>query len=448
MHEFLETLGRRLSELEELHSPSGYAVAFSGGLDSTVLLAGCARLERRVPVRALHVDHGLHASSAQWAHHCGRAARALSVEFQSRRVHIDPESRHSLEAEARERRYEALGEMLHADEMLLTAHHEDDQLETVLMRLLRGAGVKGLRGILADGRFANGYIGRPLLGISKAEIEAAAAAWRLEWIEDTSNRDQRFDRNYLRHEILPLIKRRWPQAARTVGRTARQMADAEILLEQLAAADAVHVSDYSRVPLAILRPLDSRRQANLLRYLLAAERLPLPTAAQLGELMAALRLERRDAQVRVQWPGALARVHGDHLYLMAEVLPRPRAASPAKLRPGQPWSGPEGRLELIETDIEPGGAALPDAWVREGLSVRFRAGGERLKPAGSAHRRKLKTLLQEAGVVPWMRSRIPLLYRQEQLVAVGDLWICDAARDELAGGRAWKVRWSDHPALY
>jgi tRNA(Ile)-lysidine synthase len=448
MDAFLAKLRQQLTEFEQTCAPSGYAVAFSGGVDSTVLLAACQRLKLLLPLRALHIDHGLHSQSGQWARQCATTAQALGVDFESARITVSDGAGGNLEAIARERRYGALGELLRAGEMLLTAHHEEDQLETLIMRLLRGAGVKGLRGILARGAFAGGYLGRPLLVFSKEEIVAVATAWRLEWLEDPSNREQRFDRNYLRSSVLPAVKARWPAAARTVARAARQMAEAEALLGQLAAADAGELADPARVPLSLLRRLDRARRRNLLRYLLAAGELPLPSARQLEELIAAVEVTRRDAQTRVQWPGAEARVHGECLYLMVTAPDSWEARAPGMLRPGRPWTGPEGRLELVEATCDDGEAALPDTWVREGLSVQFRRGGEVLKPFGALHHRRLKKLLQEAHVVPWMRQRIPLLYRAEQLVAVGDLWVCEAARPELATGPRWRVRWTDHPSLY
>lgn len=448
MDEFLTKLGRQIAELERACAPAGFAVAFSGGVDSTVLLAACRRLDPRMPLRALHVDHGLHGDSEGWARHCAETARALGVDFDSVRVAIEVQGARSLEAVARERRYAALGGLLRPREMLLTAHHEDDQLETVLLRLFRGAGVRGLRGILTSGAFAGGYIGRPLLAFCRAELLDVARSWGLDWLEDPANRDVRFDRSFLRLKVLPAIRRRWPAVARTVTRTARQMADAEVLLEESAAVDAAGLVEPSRAPLGPLRAVDGRRRRNLLRYLLTRCGLALPSAQQLEELMAAIEVTRADAKARVRWPGTEARIYGEHLYLMGE-LPEPTPPSARGcLRPDEPWIGPEGRVELVEAIQSTESTVLPETWVRDGLCVRFRAGGERLRPLGNKHHRALKKLLQEARIVPWMRSRIPLIYRREQLVAVGDLWVSDAASAEAGAQRRWRVRWSEHPALY
>jgi len=447
MDAFLVKLRQRLVELARTCSPSGLAVAFSGGVDSSVLLDGCHRLGFGLPLRALHVDHGLHPESGFWAERCRATAEALGVSSEVVEVTVATAAGQSIEAAAREARYRALGALLSPGEMLLTAHHEDDQLETLLLRLMRGAGVRGLRGVLESGQLAAGSFGRPLLAFSKAEIVAAARRWQLEWVEDPSNRDERFDRNYLRAAVLPALQRRWPAAARTVSRAARQMADADALLTVVADVDAAGIAERARIPVTHLTELDSARQKNLLRHLLDANGLPLPSAKQLEELVSALDVVRPDAQTCVSWPGTDARIHGGHLYLMHPLPARSADEDAGSVSPEKSWVGPEGRLALIEAADPRDPGALPDVWANPGLSVRFRHGGERFKPHGAAHHRALKKLLQEAGIVPWMRSRIPLLYRDDELVVVGDLWVGDAARHEVSGGRAWQVRWSAHPPL-
>ena len=448
MDAFLAKLRQQLAELERACDPSGLAVAFSGGIDSRVLLEGCHRLELGLPLRALHVDHGLQAESSSWAQHCRKAAGALGIDFEVASVTVHADAGQSVEAAAREARYAALGALLSPGEMLLTAHHEDDQLETVLLRLVRGAGVRGLRGVLERGRLAGGYVGRPLLAFSKTEIADAANRWGLDWIEDPSNRDERFDRNFLRANLLPVLQQRWPSVARTVSRAARQMVDAEEILSEAAEADAAGIVDHSRIPIVQLINLSTARQRNLLRHMLKTNELPLPSAKQLEEVLSALAVQRPDAQACVSWPGADARVHGGHLYLMRS-LPAPSSSDAiGSVDPGRPWTGPEGRLTLVAATDPSEATVFPDAWAAAGLSVRFRRGGERFRPQGSAHERALKKLLQEAGIVPWMRSRIPLLYHDEELVGVGDLWVCDRARGASKSEKAWKVRWSEHPPLH
>lgn len=439
MKPLLDSLSQSLAELPG--QPQKFAVAFSGGLDSTVLLAALCRFSPRPHLRALHVDHGLHPDSNAWERFCRAAATALGVGYASLRRPVQPVPGESLEAQARQVRYRALANLVAPGETLLTAHHADDQLETVMMRLLRGTGVKGLRGIAGLQPFGSGYLARPLLGVTREEILAAAQAWGLEWIEDPSNRDSRFDRNYVRAELVPRITARWPAAARTVGRAASQMAEAQQILDEVALADAT--DDPGRIDCPALRDLSPARRRNLLRHCLVRLGLPVPDTRQMGSLLEALEVRRRDARTRVQWPGGEARIYRDRLYLL-EPLPM---ASPVgytgEISLDRPWTGPEGQLRLV-SGIGPG---LPGNWAEEGFSVRFRVGGERFRPLGRQHSRPLKKWFQEAGVPPWLRARIPLLYREDALVAVGDLWVTAAAGDGGGSRTRWQVSWTDHPPL-
>ena len=439
MDRLLDSLRRSLAELPG--PPQLFAVAFSGGLDSTVLLAAICRLTPRPEVRALHVDHGLHSDSKAWEGHCRAVAASLGVGYGSMRCPVEASPGESLEAQAREVRYRALEKLLAPGEILLTAHHAEDQLETLLLRLLRGTGVRGLRGIAPLRPFGSGYLARPLLGVSREEILVAATDWGLEWIEDPSNRDTRFDRNYVRAELIPRIAGRWPAAVLTVGRAAGQMAEAQLILDEAALADAP--GDPDRIDRALLRGLSPARRRNVLRHEMARLELPMPDTRQLDELLRALDVRRRDARTTVRWPGGEARIYRDRLYLL-EPLP---AASPrgysGEVSPARPWSGPEGRIRLVSD----AGRGLPAHWAEEGFSVRFRKGGERFRPMGRAHSRPLKKWLQEAGVPPWLRTRIPLLYREDALVAVGDLWVTAEAGEAGHGGNRWRVRWTDHPPL-
>ena len=443
MEPFLQKLEHALAQFPLTVGSPGFVVALSGGLDSTVLLAALTYLEPGTRIRALHIDHGLHAESENWAEDCRQTATELGVAFDSRRVTVDPASGRGLEASAREARYAMLAELMEPGELLLTAHHRDDQLETVLMRLLRGSGVKGLRGISQYMPFGPGYLGRPMLSMSREDIRISAERWGLKWIEDPSNPDPHFDRNYLRREVVPRLRQRWPSAAVTVGRAARRMADAQEILDWIAAEDAADIETPGRISQTYLRELPVARCANLLRYLIAERGLAVPNAGQLEQLLAALDVTRPDAKTQVQWPGGEGRVYRGQLYLFEPLAAPSGPEYEGRLDLATPWQGPEGRLELCPCD----GAGLARSWAEQGLSVRFRAGGERFKPLDAAHSRPLKKWLQLAGVVPWMRARVPLLYHDSTLVAVADLWLSDTVRQAANEGPAWRVNWSDHPPL-
>jgi tRNA(Ile)-lysidine synthase len=443
MEPFLQKLTLALGQFPVMPDTPRVDVAYSGGLDSTVLLTALTRLELEMPIRALHIDHGLHPDSGNWTQHCRQIAAELDVAFDSRRVEIPDVRGRSLEASAREIRYATLGEMMQPAELLLTAHHSDDQLETVLFRLLRGSGVKGLRGIAPFARLGPGHVGRPMLTMSKEEIRGIGKDWNLSWVEDPTNLDLRFDRNYLRREVVPRLQLRWPSAAVTIGRAARQMTDAQDILDSVALEDSACIESADRISQPYLRALSATRRANLLRYLIFKVGLPVPNAKQLEALLAATDITRPDAQTQVQWPGGEGRIFRGQLYLFKPMAPCSGPDYRGSLNRSNSWQGPEGRLELRRTD----GPGLPDSWAQHGLTVRFRVGGERFKPIQQGHTRKLKKWLQLAGVVPWMRGRIPLLYRESTLVAVGDLWLSDQVRQIETGQPAWRVDWSDHPPV-
>ena len=488
---FLERLRAALSR--ETSEDARFAVAFSGGLDSTVLLAALSRITDTAQIRALHVDHGLHPDSAEWARRCERVSARLGVPFVAVRVRVDPHQGIGIEAAARRARYAALAAELAPGEILLTAHHADDQLETLLLRLLRGTGVRGLRGILPVARLGPSRVARPLLGFTRAELAAVAERWGLEWLEDPSNRSLDFDRNLIRFRLAPIIRERWgDSAARRANRLADAMRDAESILDEVAERDlAAAGAERGRVPLAPLRALSDARQRNALRRAIRDAGLPMPDARRLDALRAAIGRGPGDAARRIEWRGAEARVHRDRLYLLARASSRdhldpfgaaaaeaPPSAEPARRDPARSgaastqrpsgsvddahrpdlaramrvsatcaWHGPEGRL-VLEPVAPPGSAVgFPESWAREGLDVRFRQGGERFMPAGAAHHRTLKAWLREKGIVPWMRSRVPLLYRDGRLVAIADLAIDDAAACARPDEPRWRVRWLDHPRI-
>ena len=440
-----EGLLERLADLERLAGrPARFVVAFSGGLDSTVLLQAIAASRERhgKPILALHIDHGLQAESPNWVEHCQRVAAELTVPFACEKVSVDLASGLGPEAAAREARYAALGRFVAGGDWLLSAHHLDDQAETVLLNLMRGSGTTGLAGIGPVRRIASGWLVRPLLDVPRADLEAYVAVRSLDFIEDPSNLEQQFDRNYLRHEVLPRLEARWPDAAARIRRSAQLAREATALLAELAELDRVQCADRNdRVSLEGLRGLSPERSRNLLRYLVAQLGLPLPGASHLEQIVTELVPAREDAQPLVAWTGATARRYRDRLYLLPAEGPGEGRPPDSKVS-GNTVQLPAGMGTLVLRAVT--GLGLSEAVVARGLEVRYRVGGEEIRPFGQPHTRKLKKLLQEAGIVPWMRERLPLLYSDDRLVAVADLWIAAEAASE--PGTA--VEWQDRPALH
>jgi len=440
-------LSARLAQLLPQFPHLGMCVAFSGGVDSTALLAALARLHKpALQLRALHVDHQLHPASRLWSAHCRRTARALGVRIQVCRIRVARARGESLEAAARRARYAALAAALRAGEVLLTAHHEDDQLETVLLQLLRGAGVAGLAAMPAVAPFAGTVLVRPLLAVAHQQLLDWVSAQGLGWVEDDSNAQQQFDRNYLRHHVLPRLRARWPAAAATVARSARHAAEAQRLLDQLAEQDAAQAAVGAALAAKVLRRLSPARRRNALRYWIAAAGLLAPSSRQLEQLCGPLLDARRDAQPSLAWQGARVRREADLLHLQAHAR-SPRAGKRAPHDAPLTWRwalrrplrlpGGRGALRLEAAARGPLSlAALPPV-----LTVRQRRGGERLRPVPGGPRRTLKGLLQEARVPLEERARLPLIFAGETLLAVGERWLDATVQAHAGSTRRGRLVW-------
>jgi tRNA(Ile)-lysidine synthase len=421
-------------------------VAYSGGLDSTVLLQALARAIVDRPnyrMRAAHVDHQLHPDSASWREQCGRVAQSLQIEFVPLVVDVAADRESSPEAAARDARYAALRQILRPNEVLLTAHHADDQLETMLLALMRGAGLRGLSGVPSVQIFGGGWLARPLLDFARAELEAWARAEKLQWLEDPSNDNTTFDRNFLRHRVLPALRERWPAVAHSATRSTAHLREAGRLLDVLAAADLESVVVGSCLSMPQLASLAPARRRNVLRHWIRQQGLRAPSTRKLATIERDLLIAREDRLPCVEWDGAEVRRHRGLLYCMRQHPPF-QPADTLTWNVSQVLELPAqlGRLRVQRDAL--GGLAA--AKLPESLQIRFREGGEELQPAGDAHHRKLKKLLQDAGVLPWWRDRVPLIYAADRLVAVGDLWIAEefAAR---AGEEALRIVWEGKPRI-
>jgi tRNA(Ile)-lysidine synthase len=435
-------LHARLANLEAVAGPpSRYIVAFSGGLDSTVLLHALQLAgDARAPVVAIHVDHGLQQESAAWNRHCESIAARIGVGYRCIAVDVSADSGKGPEAAAREARYAALLSEMAAGDWLLSAHHCDDQAETLLLNLIRGSGPAGIRGIGELCRFGPGWLVRPLLNVEQASLRHYAEAHDLSWVDDPSNRDRRFDRNYLRHDVIPALSARWPDITARLNRSARHAGEAAELLQELAAIDLESLGGRAgRLPIDGLVSLSPARRRNVLRYALRRLGLPTPGERQINRILDEVIPARKDAQPLVSWSGAEVRRYRGALYLLPEVSNDPPCSMPVSGSPLPLGAG------LGTLTFEPGAkSGLSQRLFERGLRLAFRSGGEEIKPFGHRHTRKLKKLLQDEGIVPWMRERLPLLYAGGELVAVGDLWMAAAAVTE--PGVA--VHWIDRPALH
>ena len=425
----------------DAHVPAGatVAIALSGGRDSVVLFDA---LVRAAPagghrVLALHVHHGLSPHADAWQRFCVELCAERNVPLAVCAVAVSRAPQTSLESEARRERYAALIRMAGAAgaQFIVLAHHRDDQAETLLLQLLRGAGPHGLAAMSAvrtDHARAVAFL-RPMLGIARAAIDDYADAAQLRWVDDESNAQTRHLRNAVRHVLMPALAGVFPDPQATLARAAAHQAEAGLLADDLAAHDARAAGDGATLDRAALAALPAHRARNLLRWFLRQQGLPAPSSARLAAMLAQLASARGDAQVCLVHGGAELGVH------------RGRIAVHAKHAPAfdLPWHGepelvlPHGRLGFVRAEGE-GLAALrlSEAPVR----VRSRAGGERLQLAPNRPRRALKSILQDAAIPAWERQALPLVFCGDTLAAAAGVGI-DAAFRAAPGTEGITLVW-------
>jgi tRNA(Ile)-lysidine synthase len=423
MRSLLNNLHRQLAPFS--NAPR-WLVAYSGGVDSHVLLHLLTKIPAHPPIVALHINHQLQHQSSQWAGHCQQQAGTLGIPLSVVCVDVECQARESLEEKARQARYQVFESLLEPGDVLLLGHHRDDQVETLLMRLLRGSGSRGVAAMPYSRNLGHGQLLRPLLDVSRSTIAAYAIANHLQWIEDPSNQNSDFDRNFLRLEVLPKLAQRWPEYRQTLSRAAALSEESAQLNAELAELDfhALCLSpDALSIPLATLAELSVARQKNLLRYWLEWRGLPLPSAAQLQQLLDTVVNARPDAEPLLEWPGTQIRRFKGDLYAMRP-LPKFDSAAIYAWDLSRPLMIDGAGILEAKTVLGSGLhlAALDQAKI----TVRFRRGGERCQPAGrSGGSQTLKKLLQEYEVPTWLRDRLPLVYCDDQLVMVANLWVCE-----------------------
>jgi len=414
-----------LSNLQALPPAPRYWIAFSGGLDSTVLLHLMASLrdELHGELCALHVDHGLSSYSADWSEQCREFCDTLGVPLTQERVVVDGMQDKGLEAAARHARYAVFARLLGEEEALLSAHHRDDQAETLLLQLLRGGGVHGLAAMPAQRSLGRGRLIRPLLDIGRERLMVYAREKGLPWIDDPSNFDTSLERNYLRHTLMPQLVERRDGIRAVLARSAGHFAESARLLDELALMDwqQARVSE-SCLSVSALQAMSPERCRNLLRYTIRRQGLPMPQHSQLLRILDEVLTAAKDAMPLVAWPGAEVRRYRDRLYLMP----------PLKMRPDESlswaWDGhsdvPQQEGLGFVKPVTAKGLGLSLAVLKkQDVEFRLRRGGEKLQPVGRQGHHALKKLYQEAGVPPWERDRRPLLYVNGQLAQVPGLWI-------------------------
>lgn len=411
----VERVAAQIAPLLPAHS--SILIGLSGGVDSVVLLHLLHKLSARFSwqLAALHVHHGISPNADAWSDFCADLCARHHISLHIERVDIAPLREHGIEAAARKLRHAAFAEQ--SCDFVAVAHHADDQAETLLLQMLRGAGVRGASAMAQfTQRTGSIPLVRPLLHCSREEILAYAAAHQLHWIEDESNTDDSYPRNFLRHRVLPLLSERFPAYRDTLARSALHFAEASKLLDELAQQDAAQAIEGETLAVAALQALSQPRAKNLLRYFLHSIGAPMPQALQLDDMLHQLCGARQDAAVCVNYSDWQVRRYQGKVYAL-------HALGDFDRNLVLPWQGeaeldwPALATRLKFNQSKECGISLAKLQ-RAPVTLRLRRGGEALRPHPDAATRSLKNLLQEHHIPPWQRDRLPLLYCGDELVCV------------------------------
>ena len=409
---------------------SSVYLAFSGGLDSHVLLHALSAIAGSYPfsLQAIHVNHALQPDSDDWANHCQNVCDDLGVSLVIKTVMVSLDQGESLEAAAREARYAALAEVLPAHGLCMTAQHGNDQSETLLLQLLRGAGVHGLASMPLSRPLLRGKLLRPLLGYTRDELHAYAVKHDLNWLEDPSNQDTRFDRNFLRKEILPLLRQRWPGMDKSLSRSARHAAAAVSMLDETGLSDLLHcrassnhsfVTAIANLRAELLSELSIEHQMNALRCWVRMNGLNVPGDERLQSFIKLL--DESPGKGAVAWQDGVFRLYDNMLWLCSSQELGQPDKEVLDWDIDIPLQIPHLQQELYSIEVAGDGCAK-SAIINSHINVRFRQGGEVCRMPGDHGSKPLKTLLQDLSVPPWLRTGLPLIYLQDELIAVSSLW--------------------------
>lgn len=386
-------------------------VGFSGGLDSTVLLHTLySQFSLRSKLLAVHINHGISPNALIWQSHCEAFCAHFGILFKSESVEFDRSA--NIEEGARNARYAVFNSLLTNQDCLLLGHHMDDQAETVLLQLFRGAGVDGLAAMMESGSFGSGRLARPLLSCTRQQLEHYAAQHELSWIEDESNQDVHFSRNYIRQEIMPSLIAKWPGVVGNIARAANHCQQARTNLDELAFMDSPQLLSQSSVLcVESLKSFSIERISNVLRVWLKQNQVQLPSAATFQRLIHEAVFASADAMPLIRWDEVQIRRYNDSLYIVP--------VNEIKLPPRIEWSQFPQPVQLGET-----GSFLVAQKTEQGIrvskgekiNIQFRTGGELF--VWHDQTKRLKKLFQDWGIPPWLRQNIPLLYINDQLAAV------------------------------
>ncbi len=403
------------------HIPSNIFIGYSGGVDSHVLLHACAMLpDIKTKIIAVYIHHGLQVQADAWAAHCQKITEDLKIKYVMCAVNAAPNLGESPEEAARNARYAAFKQLINEHDVILLAQHQEDQLETVLLQLFRGSGLRGLAGMPAKIEFSAGLMLRPLLQVSKQAINAYALKHNLTWIEDPSNQDTVYDRNFLRKEIIPALKTRWPSLDKTVSRSAAHCAQSEEFISSMAKADfqcVLNKTDNS-IDSRLLQQYPLREQHWILREWFEWLGMKMPSQTILERILNDMIGAKENSSPQIKLKYVTLRRYREKLM-----------ANHSESQLFDPCEWPHNNHILILSNNtrltltpQPKGISKTH-WDKAQITLKTRQGGEKIRLPNRQGHHNLKKLFQDANIPPWQRDVMPLIYLNEQLAAVGDLWI-------------------------
>ena len=428
---FSKHLNQLLSTIqpEKINSTPHLIVALSGGLDSVVLLHLLSQYQQAghdIKLSAHNINHGLSENAESWAQFCESICEQWQVNFIASQVIIEKKSRTSLEAVARELRYQCLKKEMAPRDIVLTGHHQDDQLETLLLALKRGAGSTGLQGIRSSQLFSEGYLLRPLLLFSRDALMDYAHHYQLKWIEDESNQNIDFDRNFIRHHISPLLKQRWPAMAQSASRSAQLCQEQQSLLDEVAEQDLAlcssHHFEQQRLSINMPCKLTEARRNNVIRYWIKSHHVQYPSSKQLSTLWQEVALAKEEKQPKLQLQSVSICRYQGHLYIVPNIdinLP------PEPIQ----WAG-EKILWLVEDKLGVDFSNVTSSMREHNVQCCLRShlnAQLTCQPLGRNKPRSIKKLLHEYNVPTWLRDHVVFVFVDNQLVQAVGLWNCSGS---------------------
>jgi tRNA(Ile)-lysidine synthase len=430
-----------LSKINNFPGSRKYWIAFSGGMDSSVLLHlfYLNKDEIKQDIEVLYVNHGLQKESSKWGDFCEEQCRLYGLTFTQLLIKEDCPKGVSVEAWAREKRYSIIEEVMNESDVLFTAHHQDDQVETFFMQALRGAGARGLASMPIVKLVNDVFHSRPLLNYSREILQRFAEENNLIWQDDESNMDCRYDRNYIRHKIIPVVEERWPSYRETISRLINHQQEYKVLLDDLASNDLDHTQHNESMVLDLekIKCLSDERQKNLILYWLSKSKLDLPGSRNLAQIILDIICSPVDKSPCVTWKNTEVRRYKNLLYASKKTQEHDITVELT-------WK-PEQALNVLNETLtaKPGnGKGISKLKTKDAdFVIRYRRGGEKIHPNNMEHLKTVKQLFQEKSVIPWLRDRIPLVYINEKLAVIPGFCV-DKSFSANLDEPSWDICWS------